>query len=102
MARSRGAKKRAQNSIILEFCAPHQSSCNDAIRGFVARDPRRRDRGSTGAGGSGPPNGRSSRMYVHSRPARVLPFGSTGTVVSLTWYELGREDVGADSFDNWH
>src|SRR3981189_1151692 len=34
------------------------------------------------AGGAGPPNGRSSRTYVHSRPVSVLPLARTGTVVS--------------------
>jgi hypothetical protein len=49
------------------------------LAGPVARSIEER------GGGSGPPNGRSSRTYVQIRPVVVLPLARIGTVVSSAW-----------------
>ena len=45
------------------------------------------------AGGAIPPNGRSSRTYVHNRPVIVLPFASTGVIAMNA---LGRQHMISD------
>src|SRR3954451_20303965 len=56
------------------------------LRKACACAPRRSAGEKEGAaGGSCPPNGRSSRTTVHSRPVLVLPLASTGTGVSSAW-----------------